>query len=203
MVEKTIAFYDLELSNNPTEIGWNNHKKMDFACGCTHVAKYQCVDSVWEAKEIERFVFLNLNEFASHLNKQDLVVGFNSIHFDDRVITAHAGGEQDFLLKRFDIYDDLVARTKIKYITSLEKLAQTTVGQGKTDGISGKDAPQMWQEGKQKEVIAYCQQDCKILFEIFNFGVKYGYVLIPPNKNAELFGNLVLKINVDWNQKLE
>ena len=181
----SVAFYDLEIGTDPKVVGWNNHKNMKFACGCVHVAVYSAEEGEWRLTTEVSHAYLDVDQFAQKLNSCDLVVGFNNIAFDDKLITAHAGKDQDFLIKRFDMYDDLVARTGIKFVTGLNELAKTTIGEGKTEGISG-------------EVVAYCKQDCKVLFDIFEFAKKYNYVLLQPNKNQDLFGNMVLKIPVDW-----
>ena len=196
----SVAFYDLEIGTDPKVVGWNNHKNMEFACGCVHVAVYSAEEGEWRLTTEVSHAYLDVDQFAQKLNSCDLVVGFNNIAFDDRLITAHAGKDQDFLIKRFDIYDDLVARTGIKFVTGLDELAKTTIGEGKAEGISGELVPKMWQEGKRDEVVAYCKQDCKVLFDIFEFAKKYNYVLLQPNKNQDLFGNMVLKIPVDWAQ---
>lgn len=193
-----IAFYDTEIGTDPKLVGWHNHKDMEFACGCLHRATYGATKEGWQLEYDDSHSHLIAKDYAGALNEYDLVVGFNNFTFDDKLITAHAGKDQDFLLKRFDVYDDLVTRTDIKFVTSLEKLAQTTIGEGKTEGVSGALVPQMWKDGKRNEVIEYCKRDCKVLFDIFEFARKYGYVLLQPNKNQDLFGNMVLKIPVDW-----
>jgi hypothetical protein len=196
-----VAFYDTEVGTDPKKVGWKNHKAMEFACGCIHSVTYVKDGENWIPEQEKSHCHLLAEEFALALNRHDLVVGFNNIGFDDLLITAHAGKNQEFLFKRFDMFDDLVARTGIKYVTSLERLVRTTIGEGKTEGVSGENIPQMWQEGKTDEVIEYCRRDCEVLFLLFEFARKYDYVLLEPNKNPDLFGNMVLKIPVDWKQK--
>ncbi len=170
-----MLFYDIELAEKPN---WKNLGAAKMAVGVTYC------DGQFE-------LFYSKEEMAKAIqNPMVTPAGFNSHSFDDKVLGAKING--------FDIYADLVRKTGIPYVTSLDSLCKTTLGEGK-EGISGKEVPALWQAGEREKVIEYCKRDCKMLADVFDFGVKYGYVLIPPNKNQEVFGGMVLKINTeDW-----
>ena len=140
-------------------------------------------------------------KLASRLNDMDLVVGFNNHTFDNNVICEFAGGDQEFLFNSFDILEDLVARTDIKYLTNLDDLTETTLAEGKDCSIS-ENAPDLWAKGEKQKVIDQCLGDVELTAKIFMFGVENGYVLVKPNK-ADLFGNMVLKVPVDWCKKIK
>lgn len=135
---------------------------------------------------------------AQHLNQSDLVIGFNSKNFDDNLIVAHAGKDQDFLLKSIDIQQELDDAADLKFITGLERACLKTLGMSKYPGIKGADVPKEWQKGNRAKVTNYCLGDCTMLARLFFFGVQYQYILTTPNKNPDLFGNMVLQLPVNW-----
>lgn len=171
-----MIFFDVELAKAPD---WKLLSEAEMAVGVAYsYGHYE--------------VFYSKEEMVCYLQEAKMVVGFNSWKFDDKVIGFRSG---------FDVYHDLVNKTGIPYVTSLNNLCQTTLGEGKEAGFSGKEVPVQWQAGNRDKVIEYCKRDCKMLADVVAFGIRYGYVLVPPNKNQSVFGNMVLKIDTrDWRE---
>lgn len=197
-----IGFYDTEVINSPEIVGWKNFKSMGFAVGCIvekEIVKENGKIVIKDTIEHKSFDALNL---SGKLNKMDLVIGFNSGSFDNNLICAYAGKDQDFLIKHFDVMKDLDTRTGLNWCTSLDSIARYTVNASKPDNMNGAMAPELWQKGEKEKVTSYCMNDCDILAQVVIFGMMYGYVLIRPNKNESLFGNMALRIPVDWSELL-
>lgn len=117
-------------------------------------------------------VFLqdNFNAFQALVKQRDLIIGFNSISFDDLLCEANN------ISVRTDY--DLLGQVRIatgqppfytKGLTrggySLEALAQVNLGYGKSG--NGALAPVLWQRGNFGKVIDYCLLDVQITYELF------------------------------------
>ena len=202
-----IAFFDTEVKKNPHNVGWDNYKALGVSVGCILEKEFKN-NEVVDTKE---YTFVDLPcKLVEKLNTFDLVVGFNNDTFDNNLLCEFSGGDQEFLINSFDIMKYLDNTTGLKHCTSLESIAGYTINESKTEGMDGSKAPELWQKYEQnnnekalKKLKGYCMDDCKLTAKIFIFGIKYGYVLIRPNINEELFGNLVLKIPVSWKNKIK
>ena len=193
---KRIGFFDTEISNNATKVGWKNFAELQYAVGCNYVLEFDQGKKVSEAMGS----FLDPKDLAKSLDSCDYVVGFNNHSFDNSLVLTKAG-PSTFISKSFDVYEDVCALTGIQYMTSLGRLGRYTIGESKTNGVDGSKVEQMWKDGKHAEVTEYCEQDCRLLANIFLFGVQYGYVILAPNKNQELFGSMVIQLPVPkWKQ---
>jgi len=117
---------------------------------------------------------------------QDVVVGFNSRNFDDKLLQAHGINiKTDYdILEEVRIAAGYAAdwRSVPKgFSYKLDAIAKAN-GMAKTG--SGELAPMLWQQGKRQEVVDYCLMDCKITRTILELGLKGE--LVDPNTNAFL-----------------
>lgn len=108
--------------------------------------------------------------FQDAVNHAELIVGFNSISFDDKLCRAN-GIE---ISTDYDLLSEVWAaagmpRTYTYGVTragyKLENLAWANLGRGKTG--SGELAPELWQRGKEWEVARYLTDDILITKGIF------------------------------------
>lgn len=205
-----IGFYDTEVKKSPEKVGWNNYKEMGLSVGCVVEKEITKKDDKIFVNSTTSQTFVDDAEgLADKLNEMDLVVGYNNNNFDDNLICEFAGGDHEFLINNFDIQKDLDTRTGIRYCTSLDSLARYTINKSKTDGMDGSQAPKLWQDYAQKndgealeKLKGYCMDDTKLTADVFLFGLKYGYVLIRPNKNESLFGNMALQVFTNWEDNI-
>ena len=108
--------------------------------------------------------------FQEAVDEAELVVGFNSINFDDKLCQSNG-----IRIKTdYDLLQEVwVAANMPRYYTpgetrpgyKLENLAQANLGRGKSG--SGELAPVLWQQGKQWAVAKYLTDDVLITKEIF------------------------------------
>ena len=138
--------------------GWDDHANMGVAC----IGAYDFRDDRYRV-----FTFGNFKEFE-RLAKERLVVGFNSVAFDD-VVCGHAGIEvtTDYdLLQEIWVAAGLVRQflypSHIGY--GLDAMAAANGFQCKTG--HGALAPVDWQRGYHGKVIDYCLQDVKLTWQL-------------------------------------
>ena len=167
-----IVIYDLEIKNSVGQghpIGWNDKDKMGISVAVTFD---------YLSGEYKIWMDDNLEEFIDMLASSDMVVGFNSINFDNPVVTAEAGVQgielpDDFCASlnalSYDICKESLAANGYKRSPGgfkMEDHLSALYGMGKTE--DGADAPKFYQAGKLGKVITYCMADVhrtRLLFE--------------------------------------
>lgn len=111
------------------------------------------------------------DKFQEAVDEAELIAGFNSISFDDKLCQANG-----IRIKTdYDLLSEVWAaagmprtytygKTRAGY--KLENLAQANLGRGKSG--SGELAPVLWQQGKQWAVANYLTDDVLITKQIFD-----------------------------------
>jgi DEAD/DEAH box helicase domain-containing protein len=128
-----------------------------------------------------------VSELVAHLQRLDLIVGFNIKRFDYQVLQGYS--DFDFSgLNTLDILDEIHGH--LGFRLSLAHVAQETLGTEKT--ADGLQALQWWKEGRIRQLIDYCKMDVKITRDLFLFGRKNGYLIF-----ADRAGRRV-RIPVQW-----
>ncbi len=179
--EKNIryAVLDIETRRSAKEVGgWNKAEKMGVSC----VVVY---DS--ESDEYREYLQSDIPELYRDLLTFDLIIGFNIIRFDYKVLSG---------LNSFDFYSlptlDILIKIheRLGYRLSLDHLTTHTLGTGKSaDGLT---ALKWWKEGKLDKIIKYCRQDVKVTRDLYRYGKKNGFLVF---KNKA--GNRV-RVPVEW-----
>jgi len=105
------------------------------------------------------------------LEKTDLLVGYNSDHFDIPLLNKYYPGDLSHiksidLLK--EIYGALGRRVK------LDAVAEGTLGENKTGG--GGQSLKWWRDGDVERVRAYCLKDVELTKKIFDYAMQKGHV---------------------------
>lgn len=106
------------------------------------------------------------------LSEADLIVGFNTINFDNQVLQPYL----NFKISEIPALDILQEVEKIiGHRIKLDNLAQTTLGVGKSgDGLQ---ALKFFKLGRIEELKKYCLDDVRITKEIYEYAQKYGKLL--------------------------
>lgn len=142
--------------------GWNDHANM----GISLIGAWLSWDN-----SIRIYPQSAFDKFQEAVKQSDLIVGFNSISFDDKLCRANGIDiETDY-----DLLSEVWAaagmpRQYTYGVTRpgyrLEDLAQANLGKGKSG--SGELAPELWQRGKQSEVVRYLTDDILLTKAIFD-----------------------------------
>ncbi|MDI6823991.1 MAG: ribonuclease H-like domain-containing protein [Bacillota bacterium] len=160
-----VLFFDLETQFLFQEVGGRFPDRLRLACGV-----------VWSTRwrRFEDYLEDQASLLVERLRGADLVVGFNLLAFDYPVLAPYAGGQLDGI-PTLDILREL--ETRLGYRVSLASLAMATLGRGKTaDGVQ---SVQWFREGRLDLVIEYCRADVQVTRELFEFGLRHGYLLFP------------------------
>lgn len=99
----------------------------------------------------------------------DLLVGYNSDHFDIPILNKYYAGDLT-KIKSVDLLKEIknVLGRRLK----LQSVAEATLGRGKSgDGLEAMD---WWAQGKKEEVKKYCIEDVRITNEIYEYALKNG-----------------------------
>ena len=117
-----------------------------------------------------------------------LIIGFNIIHFDLPVLAPYLFTSIDNL----PALDLLVEIEKVLgHRVTLESVAEATLKRSKSG--SGRDAIELYRQGRIEDLKRYCLDDVRITKEIFEYGKKYGKVYFRSNRDFR-----VHEIPVKW-----
>lgn len=157
-----IVYFDLETQRTANDVGgWDKKHEMGMSLGVT----YSTADGIYEIFSEKR-----AGDLVSRLQRADLVVGYNILHFDYEVLMAYTILDLPHHLRTFDILLEVekIAGHRMK----LEDLAQGTLGVGKV--AEGLDAIRWWREGKVMDIAEYCCFDVKVTRMVHEHAMQHG-----------------------------
>jgi len=102
----------------------------------------------------------------------ELLIGFNSKHFDNRVLQPYFHRVKLENIPHHDILEEIT--NKLGHRLKLESVAQSTLYEGKSG--SGLDALVYYNEGDWQSLIKYCLDDVRITREVYEYGERHGYL---------------------------
>lgn len=173
---KKIAVFDLEIKRTieSLEKGWQDHANMGISCLCLYDyanGRYRVFD---DSSKLDCMAILN---------GYDLVVGYNTVGFDWKVINATWIFDLPRTSKDFDILREIWKSKGLnpdKFVpqthggTKLDNVAWETIQLRKT--LDGATAPKLYQQHRIAECIDYCIEDVRIEKTLFEFVVENGFV---------------------------
>lgn len=156
--------FDLETQLSADAVGgWHNADQMRVSVAC--------------AKESGNNQFFAYTEDQIHmlvdrLKAAELVIGFNVIGFDYKVLSRYT----TFDFSPLPTFDLLVhVKNTLRHRVSLDSLAQATLGTSKTgDGL---EAIKWFEEGEFEKIIRYCSSDVSITEDLFNYALDHNQLL--------------------------
>lgn len=162
---KNIVVYDCEIKHviDQVNITWNDHHKMGLSVAC--LFDYETMDYV---VYLER----DLQNLCNRLNGAEMVVGFNTEGFDEKLLRGLGGDLTK--LKNWDMLywcrraTGWTDRQRFPSGLKLDDVLEGTFGKEHMKTDHGSQAPIMWREGRHGECITYCLADVKrerMLFE--------------------------------------
>jgi DEAD/DEAH box helicase domain-containing protein len=172
--------FDIETQNTFADVN-NDFKKLKVSC----VSVYH-----YNTDSYESFEEHELPKLWPIFEKADLIIGFNSAHFDMPVLNNYYLGDLS-KLPHLDIMERV--KESLGFRLKLNDLAQATLDnvEKSADGLQ---AIRWWKEGNIADIKKYCEQDVLITKEIYDFG----------KKNRQLFYKsltgevLPFRINLDY-----
>lgn len=174
------VYLDIETQRGFDEVpgGWDNPDGFRFACAVTicgcHEGDGQARRWIADRDATAEQLRQEVVELVTFLAQHPRVVTHNGLRFDYGVLRAYVPTVYEQLAhKSLDtakfLYD------KIHRRVSLHDLAMGTIGRGKTG--SGADAPRLWRNGDMDTLIAYCENDTRLLKDVVEHARYLGYVV--------------------------
>ena len=161
--ESNIVVFDLETRRAFDEVGGRGNIRL---LGLSVAVTYSTATD-----QYRHYTEANVADLVAELQKADLIVGFNLLHFDYEVLKGYTDAP---LAQRptVDMLDHLYRR--LGFRVGLDNVAEATLGQRKT--ADGMQAIRWWREGKIREIAEYCQQDVEVTRRLYEFGRRNKYV---------------------------
>ncbi len=154
--------FDIETSNTFRDVGKSDPAALDLSVVCIYdylEDKYEC------------FFQEELGKLWKILEKTDLLIGFNSDHFDLPLLNKYFPGDLT-QIKSLDLLKEI--KTSLGRSIKLDSIAEATLGLNKSG--HGLQAIQWWANGEYERVADYCKQDVKVTKEIYDFAKEKGLV---------------------------
>ena len=129
--------------------GWEDHAGMGIGCVC-----------VWDCLENMPLVFdwSNIGELKALIQQRQLVVGFNTINFDNKVLAAN--NVEIPTWKSFDLFAEVLKVEGLERSDggrTVDDFARVNFGMQKS--AHGSEAPKMYQRGEIARLHSYCLRD--------------------------------------------
>jgi len=178
-MSQNIVYFDLETKHSADEVGgWSHIDKMGMSIGVTY-STARGDYKIYGEPEVE--------ELIKELQRADLVVGFNHIRFDYRVLEGYS----IFDFSQVPSLDMLIVlNERLGHRLKLDSIAQATLGCEKS--AEGLQALEWYKQGKMAEIAEYCCFDVKITKLVHEYGAAHGHLFY-----NNRFGNK-LKVEVEW-----
>jgi DEAD/DEAH box helicase domain-containing protein len=158
-----VVFFDVETQRTFDEVGGrHNIGKLGLSAAVT----YSTADGTFRHYTEE-----TVTDLIAELQAADLVVGFNVLRFDYKVLRAYT---DDPLagIPTVDMLDHIHSR--LGFRVSLDNLAETTLGV--TKSADGLQAVRWYKQGRTQEILEYCQQDVEVTRQLYEYGKQHKHL---------------------------
>ena len=155
-----VITFDIETANFFTDVHSNDPADLTLAIVCIHDSETDSYSSYLENE---------LSNLWSILERSDVLVGYNSDHFDIPLLNKYYPGDLT-KIKSVDIMKELQTITGRRY--KLDAVAEGTLNKKKTGGKGGQSVI-WWREGKIKEVRDYCLKDVELTRKLFDYALEH------------------------------
>ncbi len=149
--------FDIETKNFFQDVGKNDPSLLDIAL----VAIY---DS--ETESFSSYLENELTKLWPILERADIIIGFNSDHFDIPLLNKYYPGDLT-KIKSLDILREI--KNTYGRRMRLDQIAEGTLGKHKSGG--GRDAIDWWKSGDVEKVRAYCIDDVRLTKELYDYAI--------------------------------
>lgn len=152
-IETKNTFYDIE-SNNPADLDISLVGIYDFSDNSYH-----------------SYLEDELGELWSKIENTDVLIGYNSDHFDIPLLNSYYPGDLTSV-KSIDLMKEL--KNAIGRRVKLDDVATATIGEKKSG--QGLQAITWWRKGEIEKIRKYCLDDVRITKEIYEYVLKKGNI---------------------------
>ncbi|MFQ5661765.1 MAG: ribonuclease H-like domain-containing protein, partial [Candidatus Paceibacteria bacterium] len=103
------------------------------------------------------------------IEKADMLIGYNSDHFDIPLLNKYYPGDLKYL-KSLDLLKEI--KNSLGRRLKLDSVAEGTLGKKKIG--HGLEATTWWKNGEVEKVKRYCEEDVRITKELYDYALKNG-----------------------------
>lgn len=157
-----IVTFDIETANWFNETGGNDPADLSIAIVCVHDSGTDSYSSYLEPE---------LSRLWPILERTDMLVGYNSDHFDVPLLNKYYPGDSS-RIKSLDLMVEVQGALGKRL--RLDSIAEGTLGVNKI--ADGSKSMQWWRAGEVDKVREYCLKDVEITKKIFDYALKNGSV---------------------------
>ena len=164
-MSKKVLVYDCEVINNPTQVGWDNFTELGVSVIGCHASWRDMPLVAYDARSQSY-----LSDFQILVDQAEVIVGFNSISFDDKLLRENGV----YITTTVDLLCEVrVLSGQPRFFSrgitrsgyNLGAICAAN-GLGMKTG-HGADAPLLWQAGQYDEVIQYCLNDVRMTRRLY------------------------------------
>lgn len=157
-----VVVFDIETANWMNETGSSNPADLTIAVVGVHDSETDAYTCYLEKE---------LPQLWPVLERTDVIVGYNSDHFDIPLLNKYYPGDLT-RIRSLDImqevYKSLGRRLK------LDSLAEGTLGEGKS--ADGLQSLKWWRQGEIEKVKSYCKKDVELTKRIFDYALQNNHL---------------------------
>jgi len=153
---KKIVF-DIETKNTFAQAGTSDPAGLDLSV----VSIYD-----YTTNKYTSFLEADLPKLWPILESADLIIGYNSNHFDIPILNKYYPGDLTKIAS-LDLLEEI--KKSLGKRVPLDAVASGTLNTSKS--ANGLQAVAWWAEGKIDEIIKYCEQDVKVTKEVYDYAL--------------------------------
>ena len=150
--------FDIETRNTFQEVGSAESTALDISIVCIY--KY-------ETDTYDSFLQEDLPRLWPMLEEADLLIGYNSEHFDLPLLNKYYAGDLS-RIRHVDILKEI--KQSFGRRMKLDQVAEGTLGINKSG--HGLDAITWWRQGEIEKIRTYCLEDVRITKEVYEYALK-------------------------------
>ena len=147
--------FDIETKNTFQDVQSGDPKALDMSLVCIYDYSTDSYHSFFEE---------DLPKLWPILETAEMLIGFNSDHFDIPILSKYYPGNLS-VIKSLDILKEI--KKSLGRRISLNEIADATLNKGKIG--HGMDAIKWWRTGELEKLKRYCLEDVKITKEVYEF----------------------------------
>lgn len=154
--------FDIETKNTFQDIGKNDPSLLD-------ISLLSIYDS--ETEKYTSFLEDELSALWPILEASDMLIGYNSDHFDIPLLNRYYAGDLT-QIKSLDLLAEI--RKTLGRRVKLDQVAEGTLGEKKSG--HGLEAIEWWQNGEIEKIKKYCEDDVRLTKEIYDYALENGRI---------------------------
>jgi DEAD/DEAH box helicase domain-containing protein len=177
--------FDIETKNSFQEVGSNRSEDLDISL--LVIYDYQ------EAK-YTTFTEENMADLWPILEQTDLLIGYNSDHFDIPLLNKYYPGDL-LSVGSLDLLKEI--KKSLGKAIRLDNVAEATIGVGKSG--HGLQAIDWWKAGEIEKIEKYCRDDVEVTKDVYEFALKNKHL-----KYKDLLDVVDIPLDTaDWDNRLK